>query len=644
VQELTDVASKLLALTDQGTQARATDETRIIANLQRLGGGPRPYFLAMRELKYSGPYVVPFALAKLQNPAEKELYPYIIKALTELGRPAVLPLERALATPNQKLQETIIGILGDIGAPYSLAPLKAIIENTKSSEGVKAAAIAALRKFADQAVLKTPAKVLYYDLAERYYYGKIVVADSRSPTTDIFDWVEGKGLVHKAAPSSVVGDILAARACSDCLKVDPGALECVSLWVAAMMQMEAKLGDKSAREADPFLPENMASVDFFARSVGQQHLYRVLDRSLRDHNTAVAARACEALQDVANESFLQLYGQGDVGSPLVMALTYPDQRVRFAAAFALANIKPKNAFTGAGKVVPVLSEGLNLEAVKSILLCEPEGDNRNRLASKLKELGWNVVQATSGNQCLSLARSMPRIDAIVLSSRTTNVSHADAVSHLRMDYTSALTPIIVISYPDDATKASWLEEKIPFLKADEPNVEPEALAADIEVLKKKAGSLVLEPEAARKVSLRAAQVLKDIAASSHVYSAERARQSLVDALAKQRPDELVIAVLNALSEIPDPGIEQAMAKVSVDAERAKAVRIAALQNLARAARTIGNKLQADDVTNLQKLAFEKDDQIRNADGEALGALDLDAAEGSGRRRGRGPRREDREAG
>jgi CheY-like chemotaxis protein len=627
VEEMGDVPAKLLTLADEGARTKKTDAARIQANVLRLGEGPRPYFLAMQELKYSGPYVVPHALAVLQDPGKKDLSPLVQRALVELGRPVVLPLVRSLATPSDKLRETIVAILGDIGYPYALPALKAIVESPKSGETLKDAATKAILKIADESILKTPAKTLYLDLAEKYYTGKILTADLRQPTTDLFDWVEGTGLLYRAAPSAAVNEILAARACADALKADPGALEAVALWVSSLMQMEAELGDKTAREADPFLPDTMPSVDFFARAVGQQHLYKVLDLALRERNTVVSTRASRALEDVANEDFLALYGKGDTGSPLVMALTYPDQRVRFAAAFALAAIRPAKTFTGAGQVVPVLTEALNLEASKSILLVEPEPDNRNRLQAKLKDDGWNVVTAMTGNQALSAARAMPRVDAVALSSRTKDVNHADVVSLLRSDHNTAMTPIVILSWPDDPVKASWLESKIGYVKSVDPAIEPDALVQTVDELKKAAGSLVLDADASRAASLHAAAVLKDIAVASRVYSAQRARQSLLDSLTN-RPDELVVAVLAALAEIPDGEITRAMAAVGVDKERSKPVRVAALKALSRAARFVGNELEAGAVTAIQAMAAEEDDQLRDAAGEALGSLDLDAADGA----------------
>jgi CheY-like chemotaxis protein len=627
VDAMEEVAPKILALAEEGARAKKTDTARIQENLLKLDKGPRPYFLAMKELRYSGPYVVPHALAILQDPGRKDLHPFVQRALTELGTPVVRPLVRALATPNANLKEMTIGILGDIGHPNALPALKAVVEHPDSTEGSKGAASNAIIKIADESMLQTPAKRLYLDLANKYYYDKIPVADVHQPTTDVFDWVKDTGLLYRAAPSKAVNEILASRACSDALKADPGALAAVALWVSSVMQMEAELEGQKAREADPFLPDDMPSVDFFARAVGQQHLYSVLDRALRDENTPVAVRACRALEDTANEEFLNLYAESKAGSPLVLALTYPDQRVRFAAAFALAAIRPTEPFTGAGKVIPTLSEALNLEAAKSILLVEPKDDNRNRLQAELKNEEWNVVTATTGNDAISKARAMPRVDAVVLSSKTQHVGHADVVSMLRSDYHTAMTPIVVLSWPDDPVKASWLEQRVPYIQAVDHNIETAALLEQVTALKKEAGSLVLDEEAARATSLEAAEVLKRIALSSRLYSAKRARQSLLDSLSN-RPDALVISVLGALAEIADAEITRAMGDVAVNAERSKPVRVAALLNLARAARIVGNELTEAQIAALQTMAGETDDDLRDAAGEALGALDLDAAEGA----------------
>jgi CheY-like chemotaxis protein len=632
VPDMGDIPSQLLTLYDEGARMKRTNPARIQGNLVKLGKGPMEYRVALKELAYSGPYVVPYALAMMQDPNQKELAQEIQRALVDIGQPVVLPLTRALVTPDTRLRERIVIMLGQINYPYALPSLKALIEDAKQPQLIKAAATRAILSMGNENVLKTPAKDLFLDLAERYLSGKVVVADMRQPTTDLFDWVPGTGLIYRAAPSQCISEILASRACTDALKSDPTALEAVSLWLTAMMEMEGKTPGKMARDDDPFLPEAMPSLDYFATAAGQQHLYRVLDRALRDHNTPIAVRACTALGKVANQGFLKLYGQADVGSPLVMALTYPDQRVRYAAAFALHNVRPNEKFTGHLKVVPTLIEALNLEAQKSILIVEPDADNRNRLQARYKEGGWNVLTATTGNQALSAARAMLRIDAILISSKTKDMGHGDLVSILRNDYETTLTPILVLSYPDDTIKATWLEDKIPYLKAVDPAGDTDAMVAEIDTLKKKSGSVMLDADAARAISLQAAVALKDIAmtnrdipVSARVFSADRARQALLEALTG-RPDELVIAAAESLAQMPDAEIEMTFAKIGTDALRSKPVRVATLKALDRSARTIGNKLDASQVAALQAMSAEGDDQLRDASGEALGGLCLDAAE------------------
>lgn len=626
-EEMGDAPSRLLNVADEGRRLKRTDAARIRRNLERLDEGPRAYYHALKDLKYSGPYVVPHALAVLSDPAQEELHLDVRRALGDIGRPAVLPLLAALETPDPRLRKTIIEVLGNIGYHWAVPALKAIVEDPASSEGHKDAATDAIIKIADRTLLARPADQLYLDLAERYYYGRIIVADERAPTTDLFEWVKDVGLLYKPVPSVAVNEALAARACADALRTDPSALESVALWASAMIQMESDLEDTetpTARQANPFLPENMPTVDFFIRAIGQQHLYRVLDRALRDQNVPVAVRACQALESVANEQFLMLYGEGTVGSPLVTALTYPDQRLRYAAAFALAAIRPTNPFTGAGRVVPVLGEALSLEATKAILLVEPEPDNRNRMQAALDEEGWDVVAVTTGNEGLERAAKMPRVDAVVLSSRTTNVDYGQVISLLRRDHQSAMTPIVVLSWQDDPIPSDQLKADFKYIQTVDPAIGVEELLEAVDQLKRTAGAMILTDEAARETSLKAARVLQEVAVGSRIYSARKARAALLQALT-DRPDEVVVAVLGALAEIADPEITRAMAAIGTDEERSDTVRVAALESLSRAARLIGNHLRPQQVAAVRSLAGSPNDQLRDAAGQALGGLDLDAA-------------------
>ena len=64
-------------------------------------------------------------------------------------------------------------------------------------------------------------------------------------------------------------------------------------------------------------------------------LRRVLDRALEDRDTPLARRAIEALAQSAGESGLRAVASDE--RPLIVALNYPERRVQYEAALALAS-------------------------------------------------------------------------------------------------------------------------------------------------------------------------------------------------------------------------------------------------------------------------------------------------------------------
>ncbi|MDK1031153.1 MAG: HEAT repeat domain-containing protein, partial [Planctomycetia bacterium] len=629
VKEMGDVPAKILKLVDEGMRQKRTDPERINKNLMRLANGPRAYHLGLKELKYSGPYVVSHALVILQDPANKEkIWPEVIRALSQIGRPVVLPLVYALATESEGLKQTICDILGSIRYSYSLPALKAIMEDKTLSGVTHTAARDAMQRISgDPKILETPAKVLYLDLARRYYEGKISgISDSRSATTDVFGWVN-KGLTYKAVPTSIVGEVLSARACVDALRADPRALDAVTLWVSAQLQMKAKLPDKPVRESNPFAPKDMPDVEFFALAVGQQYLYEVLADAMKSENADVALQAIYALEKVSDEKYLRSYGQSGLVSPLAEALRYPDRRIRFAAAFAMAEVRPVEKFLGSEDVVPVLAEALNLQTGKAVLIAEPDSDNRNRIKSALEKAGYRVVGAVSGKEAIEQSEDMPRLDAVIVSSRTRKVNHGEVIHILRANPNTEITPVIVLSWPDDPIRGSELKAKYKYVEVIEADTQTEGIEKAIADLAKAVGSITFEAEKSAAYSLRAAKELKRIASSKSAYNARDARQVLLNSLSN-RPEDLIIAAIEALAEIADPEITRAIAKVATHADTPLEVRLAALGSLTRAIRFAGNHLKAVTIEKLRTMTEEKDTKLRNAVATVLGALNLPPAEGA----------------
>ena len=73
------------------------DPVRIRSDIDRLSNGPRPYQNAKDRLTAAGQYAVPIYLEYLQNNAKKDLHPFIIRVMGEIGRPLLSAADRRTA-------------------------------------------------------------------------------------------------------------------------------------------------------------------------------------------------------------------------------------------------------------------------------------------------------------------------------------------------------------------------------------------------------------------------------------------------------------------------------------------------------------------------------------------------------------------
>jgi len=93
-----------------------------------------------------------------------------------------------------------------------------------------------------------------------------------------------------------------------------------------------------------------------------------------------------------------------------------------------------------------------------------------------------------------------------------------------------------------------------------------------------------------------------------------------------KDEELAIAAMKALAQMPDQQIQQHLAAIALQDGASANLQIAALDCVAQIARHIGNQLQTADVTALRNRVgtlTDKDNAVKDAIGRCLGALDLD---------------------
>jgi HEAT repeat protein len=349
--ELVEVSRKVLDLIEQGKFIRRSDPKIIIEEVKRLSNTERGWLIGVKRLRNAGEYSIPFMLDAIVDDSRKEEWPHIIRALPEIGRDAIRPLVAELQSENVALKAEIVKALGGISYPQALGYLKLVVEQDASAE-LRALAAESIQKI-DPEAAKVPAAVLFYRLAESYYYHAESIQPAEDATfANVWFWdIVGKRLLKEKVDRSYFNELMAMRACEWALKADPAFGWAIGLWQAAYFKAEST----GVAMPDYFGPGH-ADAMTYATTAGPEYLHQALGRAVKDMNAYVALGTIEALATIAGEKSL-LFRVGSA-QPLVMALSDKNKPVKYSAAIAIAAAGPKEKFAESRLVVANLAQAL----------------------------------------------------------------------------------------------------------------------------------------------------------------------------------------------------------------------------------------------------------------------------------------------
>ena len=350
--ELAELGGKILDIIERGSFTLRADPRVIVTEIRRLSSTERGWFTGVKRLRIAGEYAIPFMLDAMADDSRKEEFPYIVRALPQIGGDAIRPLVAALQSENVALKAQIITALGKIGYPQSQAYLKYLVEKDDSAE-LRELAKESLSQI-DPGNLKIPAAQLFFELGEKYYYH----SQSLTPAEDadfanvwFFD-SDRQRLVREEVSKSYFNELMAMRCCECALKADAGFGPAIGLWLAAFFKAESA----GVERMPQYFGDGHANALVYATTAGVEYLHQALARAVKDKNAHVALGAIEALGTTAGEKSL-LYRIGPA-QPLLQALSFDNIRVRYSAAIAVAAAGPKEPFTESKLVVANLAEAL----------------------------------------------------------------------------------------------------------------------------------------------------------------------------------------------------------------------------------------------------------------------------------------------
>ena len=560
---------------------------------------------------------MPYYIQYLNNSKKKDLHPYIIQAMIQIGRPVLNPLLQQLNTPDQAERLSLVDMIGRIGYPEAVPYLKGIAETAKDNPELQNAARRAIGLIDKGHVTgAVGGSEAFVQLARGYFEKQASLTPAYPQEGANPVWYYNRGLNNVDSvpvPTSIWGDLMAMRACEHALKIKPNNQQAISLWIAADMRREIDLAQGAT---DPTHKDDSAAA-FYAKAAGPLYLNPVLTMALDSRDNALALRALVALEDTAGTAMLVDPAQG--GAPLVRAISYPDRAVRFSASDALARANPAKEFAGSFRVVPVLAEAVSQNGKPSVLLIDAQ--QGNRLAEAFRDkLDYTVYQGNSLNEALLAGHKAASFDLVVI---------AEGPEVLRLgelaqtDYRLSFTPVLVLTDPAaiGGTTHRYLNDHR--IKVVDASITDDGMKAIVEDMRNKLGGAPLDAAAATTYATTALKLLSALAADhASIYRVEDAAIVLRDALKDKRP-EIAGGAATVLGQLPDPVNQAAIAAVALPTDSDPAVRTAGFVAMAESAKRFGNHLSAASIDKLINVVnTEGDKSIRDAAAQALGALNL----------------------
>ena len=625
IPELEDRAAQLWRLYTAGRLSRARDPNEIARNISMLTAAPRAQMIAREFLREAGEYAVPQLLQVLLAKQDQALEAEVQMLLVSMGSQAVAPLSAALLEVDVATQEKLARILGQLGYDAAV-PYLAELFQTTADDATRLAAERSIRSLGARTDRGLSSAAMYRELGERYY------SEPRSLTSFpgeehqlLWSYDPQFGLLPTAIRTEVFHEARVMSLAARALELDPNDQVAVALWIAANFSRQL---DQPEDYDNPAYPaDRWKEAMYYAVAAGPDTTQRVLARALRDRNTRLARLAIEALARSAGATALV----GTDSRALVEALGYPEKRVRYESALAIARAQPRELFTGAEQVVPILASIISDASTNYAIVVASEIERQQILRASLEDMGYKVLPPVSdlGAAFRSIAE-VASIDVIVTD--LTSARTLDTISEARSTARLRATPILSLLPGAGVSRFAGEFADDPQTHLTRTGISSEQLQAGVERLVLESSGQPISEEEARAYSLSALQALRDIAIASvatgnqrqGVFDISDAAAPLHASLDDSTDDEINMKIAGVLSYIPLQDSQIALMDRATEAAGQQQIEL--LELVTDSAKRFGNLLQQRHIAWLIKTAELADDDMATVAAALMGALKLPSSE------------------
>ncbi len=627
-RELEPIAAKLSKAYSEGKLSQARDPGEIAQNIQNLLGGSRAKLIAQARLKAAGEYAVPQLLSAFLDSSRPVLQAEVQRVLIDLGRHAVMPLSTALMKLPEAQQESVANVLGLTGQRAAL-PFLADLASTTTSSQVREACTRASDKLGGSA--GSSVADLYAQLAEAYYAEKPEVTSFPGEEHQLLWAFEpSSGLGMSAIRTPVFHEAVSMRLAERSLELAP-AQATVGLWVASNFKREIQTPAGYVNPAYPVAgavtpgqtPRREAM--YFAVAAGAPIGQMVLARALDTNNAPLARKAIAAIEQTAGGSSLFADAGTAGASPLVRALSFPNRRVQYEAALALAAAQPRQPFGGGERVVPTLASAIREtgQQVAAVVASNPE--TYQSIRKILEGAGYSVLP--SGRSLADLAAPIAEasaVDLVVVHSGS-GEGVPEAIQEARITPKTAAVPVFVLTSNDAAITLGRRYDNDPTVMVRPASLAEGTLSTAIKQLAQAATGGPITPVEAEQYASRGLSALRDLAiAGGEAMKVEDAAIPLMATLAGKASGDSRLKAAEVLSRIDQERAQRALIDAALGA--AGGERIALLGQASGSAKRFGNKLEERHVARVIELAQKGEGAEATAAAALMGALNLPNAQ------------------
>ncbi len=622
--ELRRVADELDRLYEEGRRARARDPKEISRNIELLTGTLRQIILGRERLVAAGEYAMPQLLEALFQTDSLALRNAARQVMLEMGQQAVMPLVAALAHLDAPRQELVVNVLAQIEYDTWLPYVRELQEAT-DSEDVRRACARAIRMRLGDRTIEGDVASWFYDLAERFYgETREVTAFPGEAYQLVWDFnpaIPGSGLSATPVRTEVYHEAMAMRMSERSIRHRATRNPAWGLWVAANFSREI---DTPQGYENPLYTPDRREAMFFATSLGVDTSQWVLARALDTNDTPLALRAIAAIQRIAGAGdmqepilFVDHRGSSD-RRPLIEALTYPNRRVQYESALALARTQPERFFDGAERVVPLLSSAIRDASKRFGVVIAPDGERQSVLRRLLEGEGYQVIAGASLDEVRAPLADLPGVDVVLMDVESDRVR--GMLGLVRGDPRLSATPVLVLTQGAGFAQVRRRLDGDATVAVRRTGISEGEVRATLASLVEEASGGPISADEARQYASRSIEALRDLAISRNaVFDVADAALPLIATLTESE-GQVKFRVAEVLSWINQQRVQVAMMEEALDAGGIE--RIELMEQVANSAKRFGNLLEARQVDRLIDFALSAEGIEATAAASLMGALDL----------------------